>query len=152
MKGEIYKCETCNKWTENVHHDRWIELQSFNGNTTISKACMPVITLLKDEPKHFCSVRCFIEYIATSFNTIQNEIDISDKILELLETDDSIDIGNVKVTKLSEFKLGLNATIPSELWQDQVRELGLNPDDYLISNEDKGAIINIYKAHYELNL
>jgi len=152
MKSEIYKCEQCNRWAENAYEERWIEMKAFNGDATISRANVNVVTIKHNEPKHFCSVRCLIEYIAENFSKVQNEVEITDKILELLETDNNIEIGDMKVSRISEFKASIDAKIPSDIWQEQVKELGLNPDDYLISNKEDGAIINVYKAHYESKL
>lgn len=149
MKDTIYKCEVCNKWTTDIYEERWTEISTLHS-ATISKIGIQPIKIERDSPLHFCSIKCLLEYIATKLSVEESELDITDKILELLETNDKVEIGNITVSTIDEFKVSLEGRMPLEAWMNEVKSLGLNPADYIISNDD-GSIINIYRAYYESN-
>lgn len=150
MKGIIYQCETCHQWTEDLYSERWVEVSSASGNTRITRAQRSIIKIERDKPLHFCSIRCLLEYIVKQFNSGDEIIGVSDAITELIEGNKPIEIGNVKISPIGQFKLELEAHIPGDIWCKQVKELGLNPDDFVVSDTD-GDIINVYKAYYTSN-
>lgn len=147
MKGVIYKCEVCDKLTQDTLVERWVEMSSSNGTSTINRGQQSLLKIRRDEPLHFCSARCFLTYIGKLFTKESIPDDITEQLLEMIENGEPVKVGDMTITPIDKFKLELNGEIPSDIWSQQVKEFGLNPDDFLVESKS-GSIINIYKAYY----
>lgn len=148
MKGDIYTCDRCNKWSSSPIKDRWVEIKATKGELEIKRAGIRTLTIDSSQSLHFCSPHCLLEYILDHINSnnVNNEA-LTKELIELFEDDVSIN----EVDKIATYKIELNGKIPSNIWKNEVLQLGLDPNDYVISNEDGNSIINIYKSYYTKN-
>jgi hypothetical protein len=148
MKGEVYKCDRCDKLSSDIINDRWIEIKTTKGELQIKRAGIKALSLDSSNQFHFCSPHCLLEFLLDHIqsSTINNE-ELTKELIEIFEVDSDVD----NVDSIATFKVELNGKIPSDVWRNEVSQLGLNPDDYVISNEDGHTILNIYKSYYHKN-
>lgn len=153
MKGIVYKCEICGRWTDDPYTERWIEVTANGTGANILRSGISILKIIRDEPLHFCSIKCLLEYIVSKFSENDNEDYLTDRLIEIIEGGTSVEIGNVKVTPIEKFALELNVTLPTDIWKKEVCELGIDPEDYRVLQDDESnsKLVNIYKIYYEQN-
>ncbi len=75
MKTIKYTCDNCNKETNDIEDNKWIEIGSNDNSLFINNHAKDrkLITLGSHSSIHFCSSSCLINRFFTNKNIAENE-------------------------------------------------------------------------------